>query len=204
MAMKSKQWFVRHVSDPYVKKAQLEGYRSRAAYKLLDIQQKDCILKKGMRVVDLGAAPGGFSEVALKYIGHMGKVLALDRLPFKPITGVEFIEGDFTEQMILEKVFTALHHQPVDVVLSDMAPNVTGIASVDIPRMMHLAELALTFSKSVLVQEGVFLVKIFQGAGFQEFTKELRQCFRTVKVRKPKSSRENSKEVYLLAKGFLG
>lgn len=204
MAMKSKQWFRRHVTDPYVKKAQQEGYRSRATYKLLEIQQKDFILKKGMRVVDLGAAPGGWSEVALKYIGPSGKILALDRLPFKPIAGVEFIEGDFTEIEVLEKVLAALEGHPVDIVMSDMAPNITGLASVDIPKMMYLAELALDFSKKTLVPGGTLLVKVFQGSGFPEFTKELRQHFREVKIRKPKSSREDSKEVYLLAKGFLG
>lgn len=204
MAMKSKQWFKRHVSDPYVKKAQQEGYRSRATYKLLEIQQKDFILKKGMRIVDLGAAPGGWSEAALKYIGPSGKILALDRLPFKPIAGVEFIEGDFTELEVLEKVMSALEGHPVDVVMSDMAPNVTGLASVDIPKMMYLAELALDFSKKTLVSGGTLLVKVFQGAGFQEYTRELRRYFREVKVRKPKSSRDDSKEVYLLAKGFLG
>ncbi len=202
--MKSKQWLRRHISDPYVKKAQQEGYRSRAAYKLLEIQEKDLILRKGMRVVDLGAAPGGWSEVALKYIGPSGKILALDRLPFKPIAGVQEIEGDFTTIEVVESVFAALEGQPVDLVMSDMAPNVTGVASVDIPKMMYLAELALDFSTKTLVSGGAFLVKVFQGAGFQEFVKTLRQQFREVKIRKPKASRGESKEVYLLAKGFLG
>lgn len=202
--MKSKQWFRRHITDPYVKKARMEGYRSRAAYKLLEIQEKDFILKEGMMVVDLGAAPGGWLEVALNYIGSSGKILALDRLPFKPISGVKIIEGDFTEIEVVEKVLDMLEGHSVDLVMSDMAPNITGIASVDIPKMMNLAELALDFSKKVLRVNGSFLVKVFQGAGFTEFMKILRQHFREVKVRKPKSSRNDSKEVYLLAKGFLG
>ncbi|MET0027888.1 MAG: 23S rRNA (uridine(2552)-2'-O)-methyltransferase RlmE [Candidatus Thiodiazotropha sp.] len=195
----SRQWLDRHFNDSYVKQAQKAGYRSRAAYKLLEIQEKDKVIKPGMRVVDLGAAPGGWSQIARDLAGDKGQVVALDILPMDPIAGVDFIQGDFREQEPLQELRKCIAGEPVDLVISDMAPNVTGIASVDQPRAMYLCELALDFAREVLGPGGGFVIKVFQGAGFDEFLKEVRQSFGRVVSRKPDASRAKSREIYLVA-----
>lgn len=192
-----------HVSDPYVQLAQKEGYRSRAAYKLLEIDARDHLLKPGMVVVDLGATPGGWSQVAAARVGHGGKVVALDLLPLDPLPGVEFIQGDFREDAVLRQLEALLQGRPVGLVISDMAPNMSGIASADQARAMHLAELAMEFALEHLKPEGSFLVKVFQGAGFEEYLGAMRKSFAKVATRKPKASRDRSSEVYLLATGKL-
>lgn len=202
--MSSRRWLDEHFRDPYVKSAQQEGYISRAAYKLLAIQEKDKLLKPGMTVVDLGAAPGGWSQVSLSVVGRRGKVIALDRLPMEPISGVTFIQGDFTEQSVLEALFVEIGDQAVDVVISDMAPNLSGQAIIDQPRSMYLVELAYDCARQILKPSGDFLVKLFQGTDVDAFLKTLRQNFRTVKMRKPDASRARSREVYVLARGFIG
>lgn len=198
----SKRWLQEHFSDIYVQRAQQESARSRSAYKLLEIQTKDKIIKPGIVVVDLGAVPGGWSKVTADLIGVSGKVFALDILPIEPITGVDFIQGDFREEKILDLLLQRLNGQRVDLVLSDMAPNISGIKSVDQPKSMYLAELAVDFAKQVLKTNGVLLVKVFQGEGFDPLLKVLRECFGEVKIRKPSASRARSKELFLLAKGF--
>jgi 23S rRNA (uridine2552-2'-O)-methyltransferase len=199
----SKQWMREHVTDPYVKLAQKEGYRSRAAYKLLEIDAKDHLFKPGTVVVDLGATPGGWSQVAAAKVGRGGKVIALDLLPLDPLAGVDFIQGDFREDAVLKQLEDMLHGNPVGLVISDMAPNISGVASADQARAMHLAELALEFALEHLTYEGSFLVKVFQGAGFEEFLKMMRSRFVRVVTRKPKASRDRSSEVYLLGSGKL-
>ncbi|MBV8802724.1 MAG: 23S rRNA (uridine(2552)-2'-O)-methyltransferase RlmE [Gammaproteobacteria bacterium] len=203
MANKSKssrRWLQEHFSDPYVKKAQREGLRSRAAYKLQQLQERDKLFKPGMTVVDLGAAPGGWSELVVKYTGAKGKVIALDILPMEPIRGVEFIQGDFTEDVQLENLLEQLGSNKVDWVLSDMAPNLSGVDSVDQPRSIALAEIALDFALRVLNEHGGFLTKVFQGDGFDVFLKEVRCHFKKVMIRKPDASRGRSREVYILAR----
>ena len=200
----SKRWLREHFDDVYVKKAQQDGYRSRAAYKLLELQEKDRLIKPGMTVLDLGAAPGGWSQVAARLVGHKGLVIASDILPIDPIAGVEFLQGDFREEEVYQKLLEIIGDRPVDLVISDMAPNMSGVDAVDQPRAMYLAELALEMATQVLKQDGVFVVKVFQGAGFQEFRKELQVRFTTLITRKPEASRPRSKEIYLLAKGFRG
>lgn len=195
-------WIARHLSDPYVKQANQQGYRSRASFKLIELQEKNRLFHKGMVVVDLGAAPGGWSQIIAPIIGETGKVIALDRLPMAPIPGVHVIECDFSESEGLDLLIEALEERPVDWVLSDMAPNVSGIRSVDQPRMMDLAELALDFAKKHLKPGGGLLVKIFQGEGFQRYHQELRQNFKKVSTRKPSASRSASREVYVLAEGY--
>lgn len=192
-----------HVSDPYVQLAQKEGYRSRAAYKLLEIDARDHLLKPGMVVVDLGATPGGWSQVAAARVGRGGKVVALDLLPLDPLPGVEFIQGDFREDAVLRQLEKLLQGRLVGLVISDMAPNISGIASADQARAMHLAELAMEFALEHLKPEGSFLVKVFQGAGFEEYLGAMRKSFAKVATRKPKASRDRSSEVYLLATGKL-
>lgn len=191
----SKQWMNEHVNDPYVQRAQKEGYRSRAAYKLLEIDQKDKLLKPGTVVVDLGAAPGGWSQVAA---AKGCKVIALDLLPLHPLPGVEFIQGDFREDNILAQLEERLGGQQVGLVISDMAPNISGISVADQARAMYLAELALDFATAHLHPGGGFLVKVFQGAGFEDFLKLVRSRFGRVATRKPDASRDRSSEVYLL------
>jgi 23S rRNA (uridine2552-2'-O)-methyltransferase len=198
----SRQWLDRHFNDAYVKKAQKAGYRSRAAYKLLEIQEKDRVVKPGMRVVDLGAAPGGWSQIARDLVGDRGQVIALDILPMDPIAGVEFIQGDFRDEEPLARLRNLLGGEPVDLVISDMAPNVTGMASVDQPRAMYLCELALDFARESLKPGGGFVIKVFQGAGFDEYIKSVRHCFGRVVSRKPASSRAKSREIYLVAGNF--
>jgi 23S rRNA (uridine2552-2'-O)-methyltransferase len=199
----SKQWMREHINDPFVQLAQKEGYRSRAAYKLLEIDAKDHLLKSGTVVVDLGATPGGWSQVAAAKVGNAGRVIALDLLPLGALAGVDFIQGDFREDAVLEQLEGFLHGKPVGLVISDMAPNMSGVASVDQARAMHLAELAMEFALEHLKPDGSFLVKVFQGAGFEDFLKMMRSRFARVVTRKPKASRDRSSEVYLLGSGKL-
>ena len=192
-----------HVDDPFVQLARKEGYRSRAAYKLLEIDSKDRFLKPGMVVVDLGATPGGWSQVAAARVGRGGKVIALDLLPLDPMAGVDFIQGDFREDALLKQLKAMLHGKAVGLVISDMAPNISGVASADQARAMHLAELAMEFALEHLKPDGSFLVKVFQGAGFEDFLKLMRSRFSRVVTRKPKASRDRSSEIYLLGSGRL-
>jgi len=192
-----------HVNDPYVQMAQKDGYRSRAAYKLLEINAKDKLLKPGMVVVDLGATPGGWSQVATREIGRGGKVIALDLLPLDPLSGVDFIQGDFREQSVLKKLQDLLAGRQVALVISDMAPNMSGVLNADLARALYLAELAMEFACEQLQADGYFLVKVFQGAGFEDYLKLLRSRFSKVVTRKPKASRDRSSELYLLATGKI-
>ncbi|MCG7968691.1 MAG: 23S rRNA (uridine(2552)-2'-O)-methyltransferase RlmE [Candidatus Thiodiazotropha taylori] len=198
----SRKWLDRHFNDTYVKQAQKAGYRSRAAFKLLEIQEKDRLIKPGMKVVDLGAAPGGWSQIARDLVGENGQVFALDILPMDPIAGVEFIQGDFRETEPLESLRNLLDGAAIDLVISDMAPNVTGMASVDQPRSIYLCELALDFARETLKPGGGFVVKVFQGEGFDDFLREVRSSFIRVVSRKPDSSRAKSREIYLVAGNF--
>lgn len=196
----SKAWMMEHVTDPYVQLAKHEGYRSRASYKLLEIIERDHLLKPGMRVVDLGAAPGGWSQVVAQKLAGQGKVIALDLLEMLPLAGVTFIQGDFREDAELAELVKALDGRPVDLVISDMAPNLSGVGLVDQARAMHLAELALEFALQHLKPGGSFLVKVFQGDGFDEYIRAMRGHFRQVATRKPKASRGRTNETFLLAK----
>jgi 23S rRNA (uridine2552-2'-O)-methyltransferase len=198
----SRQWLDRQHSDPYVKRAQLEGYRSRAAYKLLEIQAKDRILRSGMRVLDLGAAPGSWSQIAARLVAPGGRVVALDLLPMDPLAGVTVLQGDFREPEALERLVETFGGESLHLVLSDMAPNMTGMAAVDQPRSIYLCELALELARERLQPGGSLVVKVFQGTGFDELLRDLRRSFRQVLSRKPKSSRSQSRELYLVAKGF--
>ena len=198
----SKKWLKEHFDDPYVKQAQEAGYRSRAVFKLKEIDEKDRLLHRGMTVVDLGAAPGGWCQYARERLGPEDKVIALDILEMDPISGVTIIQGDFTEQAVLDQLLSVLAGQRVDLVLSDMAPNISGMKVVDQPRGMYLVELALDFCQQALAQGGDFLVKMFQGEGSDAYIKELRRQFGKVIIRKPKASRPRSPEVYLLARDF--
>lgn len=198
----SHRWLKEHFSDPFVKRAQAEGLRSRAAYKLEELIDRDRLLRPGMRVVDLGAAPGGWSQMARARLGERGRVLALDILPMDAIAGVEFLQGDFREEAVLARLEQALGGAGLDLVLSDMAPNMTGVASVDQARAMELAELARDFAQAHLDPGGAFLVKLFQGAGFDDYLKDLRRRYAKITMRKPKASRARSPEVYALATGF--
>lgn len=198
----SNNWLREHFDDPYVKKAQQKGYRSRATFKLEEIDQKDKLIRKGISIVDLGAAPGGWSDYALHRVGDNGKVIALDILPMTPLTGVHFIEGDFREDHVLEQLNEVLAGQSIDLVLSDMAPNMTGVDAIDQPGSMHLVELALDFAINNLSKQGDFLVKVFQGEGFDDFLKSMRAHFNKVTTRKPDASRARSREVYLLGRGL--
>lgn len=194
----SKQWMREHVNDAFVQMAKKDGYRSRAAYKLLEIDGKDHLLKHGTIVVDLGATPGGWSQVAATKVGAAGKVIALDLLPLDPLPGVTFIQGDFREESVLKQLERALNGKAVGLVISDMAPNISGVPLVDQARAMHLAELAMEFAIEHLQPGGGFLVKVFQGVGFEAFYKLMRDRFAKVVTRKPKASRDRSSEVYLL------
>ncbi len=198
----SKRWLSEHFDDEYVRRAQQEGYRSRAIYKLMEIQQKDRLLKPGMTVIDLGAAPGGWSEYAVKQVGRNGRVVALDILAMEPVAGVEFIQGDFREDAVLDQLLELIGNDRADLVISDMAPNISGMEVVDIPRSYYLADLALDLALKVLKPGGGFLVKLFQGEGFDDFQKQLRQRFSRVVIRKPKASRARSREIYALATGY--
>ena len=195
----SRRWMHEHLSDEFVKKAQKEGYRSRAVYKLLEIIEKNSIIKNGDKVLDLGAAPGGWSQVAAKFVGSRGKVIASDILPIDEIDGVDFLQGDFTEQAVYDDLLVMTDGTRIDVVLSDMAPNMSGQLSVDQPKSMYLAELAIDMAIKSLKPNGSFIVKVFQGDGFDTFVQNARKTFQKVSVIKPKASRPRSKEVYLLA-----
>jgi 23S rRNA (uridine2552-2'-O)-methyltransferase len=200
----SQRWLARNARDKYVKRARQEGARSRAIYKLEEIDRRDRLLQPGMTVVDLGAAPGGWSQYVKSRVGDSGRVLALDILPMEPIVGVEFIEGDFAEPPVLDLLTQRLQGKPVDLVISDMAPNMSGVTSVDQARSMSLAELALEFSDKSLKPGGSLLIKTFQGAGFNEFFAQMRRRFEKLATRKPSASRAESKEIYLLGRGFKG
>jgi 23S rRNA (uridine2552-2'-O)-methyltransferase len=198
----SGSWLAEHFTDEFVKRARKEGYRSRAIYKLKEIDERDRLLRPGMVVVDLGAAPGAWTQYVKQRVGDFGRVIALDLLPIEPLAGVESLQGDFTEEPTLAALLDALGGQPVDLVISDMAPNISGIDSADQARAMYLAELALEFAERVLKPGGGFLVKVFQGRGFNELYKAMQQRFTRVATRKPKASRPRSAEQYLLATGF--
>lgn len=200
----SRRWLERQFSDPYVKRAQQDGYRSRAAYKLLEIQEKDRILSPGMRILDLGAAPGSWSQIAARSVGSKGHVYALDLLRMEPLPGVVVLQEDFREDRALEALRRELSGTPLDLILSDMAPNMTGTSAVDQPRVIYLAELALGFARECLKPEGGMVVKVFQGEGFDQLLRDMRLNFMSVLSRKPKSSRAQSRELYLVAKGFRG
>jgi 23S rRNA (uridine2552-2'-O)-methyltransferase len=200
----SQRWLKEHFDDVFVKQAQAQGFRSRAAFKLQEIQEKDKLLRPGMNIVDLGAAPGGWSQYARKLLAQRDKIIALDILPMDAMEGVDIIQGDFTEDAVLQQLYALLGGAPVDAVLSDMAPNISGNKQVDQPRAMYLAELALDTARNVLVKGGGFLVKVFQGEGFEAFYCQVKQSFTQVSIRKPKASRPRSNEVYILAKGFKG
>ncbi|MGB2180458.1 MAG: 23S rRNA (uridine(2552)-2'-O)-methyltransferase RlmE [Porticoccaceae bacterium] len=199
---KNRTWIKQHVKDPYVKQSQRDGYRSRASYKLLEIVEKGRYIKPGMVVVDLGSAPGGWSQVAARLVGHKGCVVAVDILPMDPVAGVSFIQGDFTEEEILNQLLDEIGNRPVDLVISDMAPNLTGMKAVDQPAMIYLAELAVDLVQQVMTEDGIFIAKLFQGEGFDEFVRNTRTVFNVVSLKKPDASRSKSREVYLVAKGL--
>jgi 23S rRNA (uridine2552-2'-O)-methyltransferase len=196
----SERWLKEHFKDPFVARAQQEGYRSRAVYKLAEVDRRERLLRPGLRVVDLGAAPGGWSQYAAEKVGRTGQVIASDILPMDPIPGVELVIGDFREPQVLDAIVERLGGERADVVLSDIAPNLSGTAAVDQPRSIHLCELALDLAVLVLERDGVFLIKLFQGQGSDAFLQELRQRFRRVLIRKPPASRLRSREVYVLAR----
>jgi 23S rRNA (uridine2552-2'-O)-methyltransferase len=200
----SQNWLREHFNDPYVKMAQKDGYRSRASYKLLEIQEKDRILRPGNTVIDLGAAPGGWSQVTSRVLGDKGRLIASDILEMDSIPDVTFIQGDFTEESVLAQILEAVGNHPVDLVISDMAPNMSGVKLADQARAMYLCELALDLAGQVLRPGGDFLIKIFQGEGFDVYHKQVRTMFDKVQMRKPLSSRDRSREQYLLARGFRG
>lgn len=198
----SSRWLQEHVSDSYVQRAKAEGYRSRASYKLKELDDRDRIFRKGQTVIDLGAAPGGWSQVALERIGDTGTLIASDILPMDHIAGATFIQGDFTEQAVLDEILHSLGERQADVVISDMAPNMSGMASVDMPRAMDLLELSMDLAVQVLKRDGIFLAKVFQGEGFDQVLQALRKQFDRVQSRKPGASRARSREQYLLCRGF--
>ncbi len=198
----SKAWMHEHVSDPFVQRAKAEGYRSRASFKLMEIDDRDHLIRPGSVVVDLGAAPGGWSQVAAQRMNGRGRVVALDLLEMTGLHGVEFIQGDFREESVLDRLEELLAGEKVDLVLSDMAPNISGVPVSDQARVMHLAELGLDFSRHWLKPDGAFLVKVFQGYGYEDFVREMREVFRSVLTRKPDASRDRSSEVYLLGRGL--
>lgn len=200
----SARWLNEHVNDPFVKQAQKDGYRSRASYKLLEINEKDKLIRPGMLVVDLGSAPGGWSQVASRLVGTSGRVIASDILPMDSLPDVTFIQGDFTEDSVFEQILQAINGDPVDVVISDMAPNLSGIAAADQAASIYLIELALDMAQQVLKPKGSFIAKAFQGEGYEAFVKEVRSHFDTVVIRKPEASRSRSREVYVVGKGFRG
>ncbi len=198
----SSRWLKEHFDDPFVKMAQKDGYRSRASYKLLEIQEKDRILRPGMTVIDLGSAPGGWSQVTSRVIGDKGTLIASDILPMAAIADVTFIEGDFTEDQVFNQIMDAVGNQPVDLVISDMAPNMSGVRTADQAAAMYLCELALDLASKVLRPGGDFLIKIFHGDGFDDYLRDVRKRFDKVQMRKPASSRDRSREQYLLARGM--
>jgi len=204
MSKSSNRWMKEHFDDKYVKKSQQEGYRSRAVYKLQEIQNKDRLFKQGMRVIDLGAAPGSWSQIVSEWVGQeAGQVIASDILPIDPLPFVEFVQGDFREQAILDELLQRLDQKKADVVISDMSPNMSGNDAVDMPRSLYLCELALDMAQQVLKPDGAFVVKLFQGQGSEAYLRALKTHFKRLKIRKPKASRARSREVYVLAQGFI-
>ncbi|WP_054284486.1 RlmE family RNA methyltransferase [Gulbenkiania mobilis] len=197
----SNAWLQEHVNDPYVLQAQRDGYRARAAYKLLEINEKDKLIRQGTVLADLGSAPGSWSQVAARLVGPTGKVFALDILPMDPVPGVHFIQGDFREESVLEDFLALLEGRQLDLVISDMAPNISGMSAIDQARSFHLCELALEFAREQLKPGGHFLVKVFQGSDFQAYMAAMRETFQEVVSRKPKASRDRSSEIYLLGRG---
>ncbi len=193
-----------HFDDHYVQQAKQQGYRSRASFKLLELNAKDKLIRPGMTVVDLGAAPGGWTQVAAELVGDKGLVIASDILPMDPWPGVTFIQGDFTEDLVYASILAAIGERQVDLVISDMAPNMSGMAAVDQPRGIYLVELALEMARQVLKPDGVFLAKVFQGEGFDQLLQAMRASFVKVQSRKPDSSRARSREIYQLCRGFKG
>ena len=198
----SHQWLQEHVNDPYVKQAQRDGYRSRSSYKLIQLNEKDKLIRRGMLVVDLGSAPGGWSQVAGRLVGEAGRVVATDILPMDPLKDVEFLQGDFTDEAVLKQVLGLLGGHEPDLILCDIAPNITGIDSADQASSIYLVELALDFARQALKPQGDFVVKVFQGEGSDAYLKDLRSSFGKVLVRKPAASRPRSREVYVVARGF--
>ncbi|MCW8194532.1 23S rRNA (uridine(2552)-2'-O)-methyltransferase RlmE [Proteobacteria bacterium 005FR1] len=197
----SRRWLQEHVNDPFVKRAQVDGYRARAAYKLLELNDKDRLIRPGMLVVDLGSAPGSWSQVAGRLVGAKGRVVASDILPMDSLENVEFIQGDFTEEAVFEQIMEKLGGEQADLVISDMSPNISGIAAADQASSIYLAELALDLVRQVLKPKGNFVTKVFQGEGHDEYLREVRSLFEKVAIRKPEASRSRSREVYLVAKG---
>jgi 23S rRNA (uridine2552-2'-O)-methyltransferase len=200
----SGRWLKEHFDDHFVKLAQKEGYRSRACYKLIEIDERDRLLKPGMTVIDLGSAPGGWSQVLSQRLGDKGTIIASDILPMDTLADVTFIQGDFTEQAVFDEIMAAVNGRPVDLVISDMAPNLSGMRDIDQPRAMYLVELVLDLASQVLRPGGDMLVKAFQGEGFESWLQDCRGSFSKVQTRKPKASRPRSREVYQLARGFKG
>ncbi|WP_054672046.1 23S rRNA (uridine(2552)-2'-O)-methyltransferase RlmE [Parasalinivibrio latis] len=198
----SGRWLKEHFDDKYVLEAQKKGYRSRAFFKIQEIQEKDKLIKPGMTVVDLGAAPGGWSQYAAELVGNDGQVIACDILPMDSLPGVAFLQGDFREEAVLNALLDRIQPDMVDVVMSDMAPNMSGNLAADQPRAMYLVELALDMCREVLAPDGAFVVKVFQGEGFDQYLAEVRRMFKAVKIRKPDSSRARSREVYIVATGY--
>ena len=200
----SNEWLRRHVNDPYVKQAQLDGYRSRSAYKLIELNEKDRLIRPGMKVLDLGSAPGGWSQVVGKLVGSKGRVLATDILPMGSLANVDFIQGDFNDEAIVTQILEWLGDGKFDLIVSDIAPNITGIDSADQASSMYFLELALDTVRKTLKPGATFVAKMFQGAGSDEYLKDLRKSFEKVLIRKPAASRKESREVYIVAKGFKG
>lgn len=195
-------WLKEHVDDIWVQKAQQDGYRTRASYKLIELDEKDQLIKPGMTVVDLGSAPGGWSQVVTRLLKGNGTIIASDILPMDPIEDVNFIQGDFTEESVFDELMAVIYGRPVDLVISDMAPNMSGVASIDQPGAMYLVELALDMARQVLRPNGQFVAKVFQGEGFDQYLDDVRTSFSKVMIRKPKASRARSREVYVVGKGF--
>jgi 23S rRNA (uridine2552-2'-O)-methyltransferase len=198
----SHRWMQQHVSDPFVKQAQKDGYRSRASYKLIELNEKDRLIRPGMLVMDLGSAPGGWSQVAGRLVGAKGRVLATDILPMDPVRNVQFIQGDFTEEPVFNQILEALDGAKPDLIICDISPNLSGIDSADQAASMYLVELALDMARKVLKPKGNFVAKVFQGSGSDAYLKDLRSSFEKLSVRKPEASRSRSREIYVVAKGF--
>lgn len=200
----SNRWLEEHVNDPYVKRAQIDGYRSRASYKLIELIEKDRLVRPGMVIMDLGSAPGGWSQIVAPMVGDKGRVIASDILPMNPLADVDFIQGDFTEDAVFEQILALLDGASVDLVISDMAPNISGVNAADQASSMYLVELALDMARQVLKPKGAFVAKVFHGEGYDDYLKDVRSSFDKVVIRKPDASRARSREVYLVAKGFKG
>lgn len=198
----SNRWLEEHVNDPYVKRAQVDGYRARAAYKLIELSEKDKLIRPGHLVVDLGSAPGSWSQIAGRMVGVKGRVVASDILPMDSLENVDFIQGDFTEEAVFNQIMDLLGGNKADVVISDMAPNISGVDAVDQASSMYLVELALDMARSVLKPKGDFVAKVFHGEGYDDYIKEVRTSFHKVVIRKPDASRPRSREVYVVGKGF--